>query len=71
MMETLIRGGRVVDPANGIDGRMDIRIRDGMIAAVGEDLPAGSAAVIDAEGLAVLPGLVDMHVHFRDPGQTH
>ena len=68
----LIQAGRVVDPANGIDRQMDIRVLDGKIAAVEESLaPMAGEEVIDAKGLAVMPGLVDMHVHLRDPGLTH
>jgi dihydroorotase len=59
----LLRGGRVVDPARGLDGRLDVRIRDGRIDAVGADLPAADAAVLDCAGLLVLPGLIDGHVH--------
>ncbi len=69
MSETLlIRGGHVVDPANGIDGAADVLIRNGHIAAVGK--PGGKADhVIDAQDQIVCPGLVDMHVHLREPGQ--
>lgn len=68
----LIQAGRVVDPANGIDRQMDIRVLDGKITAVEESLaPMAGEEVIDAKGLAVMPGLVDMHVHLRDPGLTH
>ena len=70
-MGILIRGGRLVDPAGQIDGTADLYIEDGMIRSVGRNLKAGeSDRILDAEGLAVLPGLVDMHVHFRDPGYT-
>ncbi|HET7768844.1 MAG TPA: amidohydrolase/deacetylase family metallohydrolase [Chloroflexota bacterium] len=61
--DLLIRGGTVVDPARGIHGRRDIGIRDGLIAAVAEDLPTGAARTIDAAGLLVTPGLVDLHAH--------
>lgn len=67
-MDLLIRGGRVVDPAAGVDGALDVLISGGKIAAVGSGLDAGSAKVIDASGLVVAPGLVDMHVHLREPG---
>ncbi|HYC56497.1 MAG TPA: dihydroorotase [Candidatus Binatia bacterium] len=77
--KVLIRGGRVVDPACGRDCRCDVLIEDGRIAAVGAygtldpaqlsmpGMPAG-IPVIDATGLLVVPGLVDMHVHLREPG---
>ena len=68
-MKTLIKGGRVIDPANKIDGVLDVLIEDGKIAAVGEELLGEDAEIIDAEGLLVTPGLIDMHVHLREPGQ--
>ncbi|GAB3527852.1 amidohydrolase family protein [Phytohabitans suffuscus] len=64
--DVLIRGGRVLDPGQGIDGRLDIGIRDGRIAALGEDLGGAAASrVIDAgaPGRVVVPGLVDAHAH--------
>jgi len=67
----LLKGGRVVDPVNGIDGTRDVLIENGLIARVGADLPVGSAHVVDVTGLIVTPGLVDMHVHLREPGQEH
>ena len=73
MASRLLKGGRVVDPANGRDGKYDVLIDDGRIARVGEDLPAGqSVEVIEvARGLVVCPGFVDMHTHLREPGQEH
>jgi len=59
----LLRGGRVVDPAQGLDGAYDVRIRDGRIDTVGANLPADGATVRDVAGLLVLPGLIDGHVH--------
>jgi dihydroorotase len=71
-MKRLLKGGRVVDPANGIDGVQDVLIEDGRIARVGRDLPADGAVVVEIpEGLVVCPGLIDMHVHLREPGQEH
>lgn len=69
-MRLLIRGGRVVDPANGVNEILDILVQDGIIAALkrGIDAEGKSAEVIDAEGKTVVPGLVDMHVHLREPG---
>ncbi len=65
----LIRGGRVIDPANGVDGVMDVLLRDGMIAEIGQGLSApGGARTIEAAGLVVAPGLVDLHAHLREPG---
>lgn len=68
-MKTLIKGGRVIDPANKIDKIADVLVEDGRIAAVGENLPSEGAEVFEAEGKIVSPGLIDMHVHLREPGQ--
>jgi dihydroorotase len=65
---TIIRGGRVVDPEGGRDELADLLIEDGRIAAVGGDVAADRARVIDARGLVVAPGFVDLHTHLRDPG---
>ena len=71
-MKKLLRGGRVVDPVNGLDGAFDILIADGVIAKVGRDLPTAGATVVEVPaGLVVVPGLIDMHVHLREPGQEH
>ena len=69
-MKQRICGGRVIDPSCGRDTVCDILMEDGVIAAVGETLPAQEAGeeVIDARGLVVAPGLVDMHTHMREPG---
>ena len=68
----LIRDARVVDPANKLDGTLDILVKDGRIAAVGEGLEAPeNCEIIRAKGLVACPGLIDMHVHLRDPGFTH
>jgi len=65
--ELLIKGGRVIDPAQGMDRRADVLVRDGRIAAVGR--VASKAKTLDARGLIVAPGLIDIHVHFREPGK--
>ncbi len=72
-MKLLIKGGRVVDPANNIDKVADIYIDKGVVAEIGEniDLDGVDMEVIDATGKIVTPGLVDMHVHLRDPGQEY
>jgi dihydroorotase len=71
-MDLLIKGGRVIDPAQQIDEKLDIRIENGKIKELGKKLAAGkSVEVIDATGLIVTPGLIDMHVHLRDPGQEY
>ena len=70
-MTYLIRNGRVVDPVNGRDGVFDIEIRDGLIARIGAGLPVPDGAVVldVPAGCVVTPGLIDMHVHLREPGQ--
>jgi len=67
----LIRGARLVDPAAGVDAVCDLLLRDGQVAAVGAAAAAaaGGAQSVDAGGLWLLPGLVDLHVHLREPGQ--
>ncbi len=68
----LIRGGRVIDPASGRDGRFDVRIREGKVAEVASDLPPQDGEkVFDAAGCWVTPGWIDLHVHFREPGQEY
>jgi dihydroorotase len=62
-----IKGGRVIDPANGIDEVRDLFVGNSLLV---EKKPAG-AKVIDATGKVVTPGLIDIHVHFREPGQSH
>ena len=72
-MDILIKNARVVSPADSIDEKADILVRGGKIASVGKELLKSGETVdnvIDAEGLYAIPGLVDMHVHLRDPGQT-
>ncbi len=68
MNDLLIRGARVIDPASGMDGVADIAIADGKIAAVGKLGGAKSREVIDAGGMIACPGLIDVHVHCREPG---
>ena len=71
-MKRLLKGGRVVDPVNEMDGAHDVLIDDDRIAAVGRDLPVDGAAVVAVpEGFIVCPGFIDMHVHLREPGQEH
>jgi len=68
-MKILIKGGRVVDPANRLDEITDILIGEGKILKVSKDLKPEGAQVIEAAGRIVIPGLVDMHVHLRQPGR--
>jgi len=72
MARLLIKNGRVIDPASRHDGIADVWIEDGLIQSIGTNLtaPAG-AEVIDATGLIVAPGFIDMHVHLREPGFEH
>ncbi len=65
----LIRGGRIIDPAQQIDEVGDLAIQDGRIAAIGKQAPRSADEIVDAAGLIVSPGLIDMHVHLREPGQ--
>ena len=65
----ILRGGRLVDPAAGVDGRRDLRLEGGRVTAVGERLPDDGARVMDVSGLVVAPGFIDMHVHLREPGR--
>ncbi len=69
----LLTGGRVIDPAQGLDGVGDVFIRDGKIAACGSEAATGVAPEVerlDVRGRVVCPGLIDLHVHLREPGQT-
>ena len=70
-MDLLLKNGYVVDSASGFEGKADILIHDSLIREVGEDISAPEAQTVDCTGLTVIPGICDMHVHFRDPGQTH
>ncbi len=73
MGSLLIQHGRVVDPANGVDGRRDVLLRDGVVAGVeapGAFAGVEAAATLDAAGCVVAPGLIDVHVHLREPGQA-
>ena len=73
MSSLLLVGGRVIDPANRVDRQADVLLRDGQVAVVGPDAAKESPPDIvklDASGLVVCPGLIDLHVHLREPGQT-
>jgi len=68
----LVRGGHVVDPSQGLDAVLDVLLVDGRVARLGERLDAPEGAeVVDAGGLVVAPGLIDVHVHLREPGGEH
>jgi dihydroorotase len=66
-----IRGGRVIDPANGIDKVADVLIADGRVAEVGPNAGKDTSESIDASGFVVCPGFVDIHTHLREPGFEH
>ena len=68
-MKQILKGGRVIDPANNIDKIADVAFENGVIVEVGKNLAADGAEVIDVTGKVVTPGLIDMHVHLREPGQ--
>jgi len=70
-MKTLVKGGRLVDPTLGIDANRDVLIENGFVTRIGENLEAEGARVVDASNAIVAPGFIDMHVHLREPGQTH
>lgn len=70
-MRLLIKNGRVIDPASGIDETMDILIDRGKIEEIKPKIEGGGAKIIDASRLVVAPGFIDMHVHLREPGQEH
>ena len=74
MTALVIRGGHLIDPAAGVDGLKDILLKDGRVAEIagpGKLRLADEAEVLDATGLVVAPGLIDMHVHLREPGQAY
>src|SRR5207248_1577146 len=71
-MKLLLKNGHVVDPVAGRNGTFDVLIESGRIKRIGRDLPADGANVFDVPpGWIVAPGLIDMHVHLREPGQEH
>ena len=70
-MRLLIRNGRVVDPASGLDDDRDVLIDGDRIAAIEPRIKCPDAAVIDADEMVVAPGFVDIHVHLREPGIEH
>src|SRR5689334_9168762 len=70
----ILRGGRVIDPAADFDGEADVVVEDGRIARIGRGAagtPPANAKVIDCTGKWVVPGFVDLHVHFREPGHEY
>lgn len=69
--ELLVAGARVVDPFNGTDERLDVLVSRGRITRVAESLPRVGVEVLDAEGMVLAPGFLDLHVHLRDPGREN
>ncbi len=69
MSRLLVRGGRVVDPGAGIDATLDVLLADGKVEKLGKRLPARGATAVDARGLVVCPGFIDIHTHLREPGR--
>jgi dihydroorotase len=69
----LIRGARVIDPAQNLDAERDLLLRDGLVAEIGEpgSINPADAEVFDATGMVAAPGFIDIHVHLREPGQTY
>jgi dihydroorotase len=71
MDRTLIKGGRLIDPASGTDAVKDILVEGEKVVRIGDGLTANDANLINAGGMLILPGLIDMHVHLREPGYEH
>ena len=68
-MNLLIKGGRVIDPSQKMDDTLDVLVENGIVKEVGTGLAAPAGVdMVDATGKYVVPGLIDMHVHLRDPG---
>lgn len=70
-MKLLIKGGRVIDPSQGVNKTADLLIEDGRISSIGDDIQTDGADVFDAAGLIVCPGFIDLHVHLREPGEEY
>ena len=71
MLKLLLKKGYVIDPSQGIEGEYDVLVENGRIKKVGEELFEPEAEILNVEGFVVTPGFIDIHVHFRDPGQTY
>jgi dihydroorotase len=67
----LVRGGRLIDPEAGRDGRFDLLLSDGKVAEVADRIEAGDAEIFDASRLLVFPGFIDLHTHLREPGREY
>jgi dihydroorotase len=71
MSRLLLKGGRVIDPAQGLDATLDVLIADDTVAEVGPRVSSRGAQVLEVKGLVVCPGFIDIHTHLREPGQEH
>ena len=70
-MKLLIRNGHVIDPKSGLDKVADILVEDGLVAEIGSEINPAGCEIIEAEGMYVIPGLIDAHCHLRDPGYEY
>ena len=71
-VKTLLKSGRVVDPSQGLDEALDLLLVDGIVGSIGKDISGPEDAdIVDCSGLIVSPGLIDVHVHLREPGEEH
>lgn len=70
-MDIILRGGRIIDPALDLDTAGAVWVKDGRVAGIGSDFHREGAAIVDVAGKAVVPGLIDMHVHLREPGYEY
>ena len=68
-MKQIFKGGRVVDPKNGLDETLDILVEDGIVQKVDKNVVDEEAEIVDVSGKVLVPGLIDMHTHLREPGQ--
>src|SRR5947199_4624039 len=71
VMNLLITNGRVVDPSQDLDAKLDVLIDDGVVARVDKKIKRANLPTLDAAGLVVTPGFIDLHTHLREPGQEH
>ncbi|MCL2812240.1 MAG: dihydroorotase [Clostridia bacterium] len=71
MSKVLVRGGRLIDPANGVNGLFDVLLEGGLVRQVANAIHAPDAQIVSAEGRLVLPGFVDIHCHLREPGYEY